>query len=221
MHAPDHLLPRLAALTAALLCATAAAQPAPLQSALEAYAAGRYDDARLQLEALSRAGSPVADYNLAVMHLRGELPAASPAAALRLMRRAADAGFVTAMYDLGRLHEDGIAEGAPDLATAHRWYLRAAEAGSVEGQVAVATAHYLGRGAPLDAARAAHWYREAATRGDVGAMYLIASMYESGDGVQRDLRLARYWYDAAARSGDPAAPGKRQELDRRLQAAGH
>ena len=88
--------------------------------------------------------------------------------------------------------------GARDLALAHRWYQVAAAHGSVDAQLAVGTAHYLGRGLPKDPARAAHWFREAAKGGDVGAMYLLASMYEQGDGVERDLRLARYWYEQAA-----------------------
>jgi TPR repeat protein len=95
----------------------------------------------------------------------------------------------------------------------------AAERGSVDGQLALATAYYLGRGAPRDLTQAAHWYREAAKGGDVGAQYLIASMYEQGDGVMQDLRLARYWYEAAARSGDVAAPAKVKELDAKLAPA--
>ena len=83
--------------------------------------------------------------------------------------------------------------------------------------VEVATAHFLGRGTPVDMGEAAMWYRQAATRGDVGAQYLIASMYETGLGVEVDLRLARYWYEKAALNGDEAAPGKVEELHRRLK----
>ena len=131
--------------------------------------------------------------------------------------RAAQAGFVTAMFGLGQLHEQGRL-GRPDVALAHRWYLRAAEAGSIDAAVAVGTAFYLGRGVGHDPAAAAHWYRQAANGGDIGAQYLLASMYEQGDGVAQDLRLARYWYDIAARNGDEAAPGKVREIDARLKA---
>jgi TPR repeat protein len=203
----------------ALAAAASAQAPADVRDGVAAYGAGRVDEARRIFERLSRDGSPVADYNLGVMHLRGDLPG-GVARALPLLRRAADAGFVTAMFDLGRLHEDGTATDRPDLAGAHRWYLRAAEAGSVEAQVEAATAFYLGRGAPRDPMQAAHWYREAAKGGDVGAQYLIASMYEDGLGVERDLRLARYWYDVARRNGDVAAEGKVRELDARAAAGG-
>ncbi len=216
------LSPSFALLFALLYAATAAyaAGPAatPIDAAVAAYERGDLARARSSFARLSREGVPAADYNLAVMNLRGEVPNASPREGLRLMTRAAEAGFVTAVFGLARLHELGQAGLRMDLAEAHRWYLRAAEAGSVDGQVAVATAFYLGRGAAKDAALAARWFRIAAQGGDVGAMYLVASMFESGDGVERDLKEARYWYSVAARNGDDAAPSKVKELDAKLGA---
>jgi TPR repeat protein len=216
----------MAALAALLLASAHAAEPTPaqrqaLQARLETavldHDEGRLDQARKAFEGLARAGVPAADYNLAVMHLKGEMPGASRGEALRLMVRAAEHGFVTAAYGVAQLYETGDA-GRRDLPEANRWYLRAAESGSVDGQIAIATAYYLGRGAAKDMPAAARWYREAAKGGDVGAQYILASMYEAGDGVAHDLRLARYWYDIAARNGDEAAPGKRTEMDARLAA---
>lgn len=186
-----------------------------LTEAIGLYGRGDIDGARRAFEALSAQGVPAADYNLALMHLDGDLPGGAPEA-LQLMTRAAQAGFVTAIYGVGQLYEQGRL-GKPDLERAFAWHLRAAIAGSVDAQVAVGTAHYLGRGTALDMAQAAHWYREAAKGGDVGAQYLIASMYESGLGVGRDLRLARYWYAAAADNGDIAAAAKVEALDRVLK----
>jgi len=187
-----------------------------LQSALDAYGRGDFAAARAGFERLSREGLPAADYNLAVMHLRGERRDANVAEAVRLMTRAADAGFVTAMVGLGDLYEHGAVGLKPDLPLSVHWFRRGAEAGSVEAQISVATAHYLGRGAPLDKAQAARWYRLAAQGGDGGAMYLYASMVESGDGVQRDLAEARYWYAAAARNGEAGAAEKAKALETRL-----
>lgn len=192
--------------------------PTPIDVAVAAYERGDLARARSAFVRLSREGVPAADYNLAVMNLRGEVPNASAREGRRLMTRAAEAGFVTAVFGLARLHELGEAGLRTDLVEAHRWYLRAAEAGSVDGQVAVATAFYLGRGAAKDAELAARWFRIAAQGGDIGAMYVVASMFESGDGVERDLKEARYWYSAAARNGDDAAPSKVKELDAKLGA---
>ena len=191
---------------------------AGIDDAVAAYERGDLAQARRAFARLTRDGVPAAEYNLAAMHLRGELPNANPREALRLMTRAAAAGFVTAIYGLAQMHELGQGGLRVDLVKANRWYQHAAEAGSVDGQVAIATAYYLGRGAPKDPALAARWFRVAAQGGDVGAMYIYASMVESGDGVERDLNEARYWYGVAARNGDEAAPSKVKELNARLGA---
>jgi len=200
--------------------APAGAAAVGIEAAVAAYERGDLAAARSAFTRLARDGVPAADYNLGVMHLRGELPNANARDAVRLMTRAAEAGFVTAIFGLAQLHELGQAGLRVDLIEANRWYQRAAEAGSVDAQVAIGTAHYLGRGAPKDLAAAARWYREAANGGDIGAQYLIASMYEAGLGVERDLRLARYWYDIAAKNGDEAAPGKVKEMDAKLATPG-
>lgn len=189
-----------------------------IDDAVAAYERGDLVVARTAFTRLARQGVPAAEYNLAVMHLRGELPKANPREALRLMTHAAEAGFVTGVYGLGQMHELGQGGLKVDLVEANRWYRRAAEAGSVEGQVAIGTAHFLGRGAAKDLALAARWFRIAAQGGDVGAMYLYASMAENGDGMPRDLDEARYWYGVAARNGDEAAPSKLKELDAKLGA---
>ena len=189
---------------------------ARLQAATQAHEQGRLTVARQAFERLARDGVPAAQYNLAVMHLRGEVPRPSNAEALRLMGLAAEHGFVTAMFEMGRLHEAHSIVDAPDPVLATQWYLRAAEAGSIDAQVAIGTGYYLGRGVPKDLAQAAHWFREAAKGGDVGTQYLLASMYEAGDGVDQDLRLARYWYGIAAKNGDIAAPAKVKQIDAQL-----
>jgi TPR repeat protein len=194
----------------------AAAQTAQMEQATSAYAAGDLAQAQAAFQQLARSGHTLAQFNLAMMHVRGEVPQPDLQEARRLLEQAStdDASWRSPLA-LGQMHEQGLL-GAPDLPQAMRWYRLAAERGSVDGQVALATAYYLGRGLGRDLAQAAHWYREAAKGGDVGAQYLIASMYEHGDGVAQDLRLARYWYEAAARNGDEAAPGKLKELDGRM-----
>jgi TPR repeat protein len=216
----------LQAVLLAMLSVAQAASPADtkrppaMEQALALYARGELAAAQQAFERLSALGVPAGDYNLAVMNLRSELPGANMADAVRLMTRAADRGFVTAMVGLAQLHERGQIDGRRDLVAAHQWHLKAAEAGSTDAQVEAATGFFLGRGAPKDMSAAAHWYREAAKRGDVGAQYLIASMYEQGLGVPRDLRLARYWYALCAQAGDVAAPGKVREMDAKLAAGG-
>lgn len=225
------------ALVGALAGSPAAAQPQPrtlppalqaeLDAAVSAHAAGRTAEARAAFETLARREVPAALYNLGLMHLRGEARGSAAEAASapftdraeseRLLLRAAGGGFVTAMLLLAECYETGrFGPDKRDLALAHDWYEQAAAYGSVNAQLAMGTAHYLGRGRPKDSALALQWYRQAANGGDIGAMYLVASIYEHGEGVPVDLRLARHWYERAALGGDEAAPGKLQEVQRKL-----
>jgi uncharacterized protein len=206
-------LPALFAfVTAVLALSTSNLQAAPalssrLQSQLDIavieYSSEHFDKARVAFEALARRHVAAAEFNLAVMHIKGQLPKPNLTTARQLLARALENAEL----------------GPRDLVAAHRWYQAAAEGGDGESQLAMGTAHYLGRGVKKDPARAANWFREAAKGGDVGAQYLLASMYEQGDGVDLDLRLARYWYDVAAKNGDPAAPGKLKEIDAKINSA--
>ena len=186
------------------------AQDRAFAAALVDYVEGRRPQAQQRFEALARKGHAAAQYNLAVMHARAEARPASAKAAQQGFERAAECGFVTAMFALGEWFDSPQRGGQRQRAL--QWYLKAAEAGSVDGQMAAATAYLMGRGTAADSAQAAHWYRKAATAGDVGGQYILASLYERGDGVSQDLRLARYWYEQAARQGDEAAPAKLVEL---------
>lgn len=206
---------RAAVAAAVAPAALSAAVQQQLDAAVAAYAAGDLPRARVAFTGLAARRVPAAEFNLAVMHLRGELPRSDRAQAQRLLERAGRAGFVTAQLALAQALENG-SFGPRQLSLAHDWYALAAAAGSVQAQLAMGTAHYLGRGRPQDAALAVTYFRQAATAGDEGAMYLLASMYEQGDGVERDRRLARYWYAAAAAAGDPAAAAKVRQMDELL-----
>ncbi len=116
----------------ALAGAMAAAQAAPaLPEALAAYAQGRWPQAEAAFQSLAAQGDPVAQHDLAAMHLRGEARDPSVATALHWLLQAAEAGFVTAQLALGELYESGRL-GWKDLPQAVAWYRRAAEAGSAQ-----------------------------------------------------------------------------------------
>ena len=107
-----------------LLLALALAGPAhadtPLEAALAAYERGDLPRAAQGFAALSRQGLPLADYNLAMMHIRAELAKPDLAEAKRLLERAAARKLVRAQLALGQWHEQGL-QGKPDLPTSVRW----------------------------------------------------------------------------------------------------
>lgn len=179
--------------------------------AYAAYRRGDHPGAARLYERLARSGNRLAQFNLAVMHVRGEVPDPSKETALLLLRVAAARGLAQAMYALGESYESGLLT-PQNLAESTQWYERAAELGQTDAAVSAGTAYYLGRGARHDYAVAAKYYLQAARGGDAGAQYLYASMCENGVGIARDLRLARYWYEIAARNGEIGAAVKAREL---------
>jgi uncharacterized protein len=195
-----------------------ASNPA-VRSALRAYESGQFSAAQRQFAALAKKGLPVAQFNLAMMHLRDEInpaKAKSNREAERLLLAAAGKGFVRAEHALAQFYDLGLG-GKQDLARSFKWTALAAEHGHPEAQIDYATAFYLGRGTAMNKAEAAKWFRVVAQSGDEGAQYLLASMYETGDGVAQDLRLALYWYQIAAQNGDLAARYKAAEVEKKLQ----
>lgn len=199
--------PLITALLLACSLGTPLAQANPLTEALTAYDEGDLKAAARGFTASAAKGDALGQFNLAMMHLRKELPGASDAQAWRWLQRAAGQQLALAENALGEMIEQGR-RGKPDTKAACGWFERAAEHGNADGALATATCYYLGRGRAQDMAQAHRWYLEAAKAGDVGAQYLVASMFETGLGVEADDRLARYWYDAAARNGDDAARAK-------------
>ncbi len=73
---------------------------AELDAAVLAYESRHIAPALAAFESLAGRGVPAAEYNLAVMHLRGEVPQPDPALAQALLTRAARSGFVTAQLAL-------------------------------------------------------------------------------------------------------------------------
>ena len=205
-------------LISALLLAATLAHANPLTEALSAYDEGDLKAAARGFTASASQGNALGQFNLAMMHLRKELPDARDATAWRLLRKAADQQLALAENALGEMIEQGR-RGKPEPKAACGWFERAAEHGNADGALATATCYYLGRGRKQDMAQAHRWYLEAAKAGDVGAQYIVASMFENGLGVQSDDRLSRYWYDAAACNGDVAAQAKLKALRERDQAS--
>jgi uncharacterized protein len=185
------------------------------RQAFDDYENGRLRRAVSGFRKAARLGEPSAQYNLAVIHIRGESRAIALGRALGYLRASANAGFAPAQFMLASLLENGqlLAKSVPQ-ATA--WYEKAAEQGNVDAAMGAAVQYFLGRGVTQDYARAARWYQVAAQGGDVAAQYIVASLYEYGNGVDKDLQQALEWYTAAARQGDVAAREKSKVLAQQL-----
>ena len=130
--------------------------------------------------------------------------------AVKLYRRAADAGHVEAMVDLGRLYDSGNGDERPvrlDRTKALELYRMAADTGSTYGN------YWFGLclvGAPYDDLKDEGKMKEAfrvmklcADRGMFSGQTLLARFYIHGWGVERDLVEARRLCElVAARAPD-------------------
>ena len=76
-----------------------------------------------------------------------------------------------------------------------------AERGNVEAQVAVAEAHFYGRGTPTNRAEAVRWYSLAAGQGDASAQASMGLCLLRGWGCQADKSAAVRMYESAAKQG--------------------
>ena len=147
------------------------------------------------------------------------------ATALQEWTPLAEAGDVSAQYNLGIMYDNG--QGVPqDYAEAVRWYRLAADQGYANAQSNLGNMYRRGDGAPQDYAEAARWYRLAADQGYANAQSNLGAMYGNGDGVLEDNVMAYMWFNIGAANGnelgdtfrDSIAEGMTQQAIEQAQA---
>src|SRR6476646_2799832 len=94
----------------------------------EAYAQGDFARARSAYLASASGGDRLAQYNLAIMLLRGEGGPVDAQEGAAWLAKAAEAGMAQAQYNLGVLYEGGVGV-TRSLTAATTWWQRAAEQG--------------------------------------------------------------------------------------------
>lgn len=141
---------------------------------------------------------------IASCHEAGVGKKQSYAEAMEWYRKAADAGDVTAMNELGTYfyHGYGVKK---DRIEAIRWHRKAALLGNATSMAWVGWMHQDGSGVRKDYVEAMRWYRMAADAGNATAMYSLGLMYELGNGVKRSISEARKWYQLALNAGHEEA----------------
>jgi serine/threonine protein kinase len=126
-------------------------------------------------------------------------------APLPVVQKAATAGNIDAMNNLGVLYQNGQGV-AQSYDKAREWFQKAADAGNPDAMNNLGELYYYGRGVARDYTQARDWYEKAAAADNANAMYSLGWMYEKGSGVIiRDYTQARNWYQRAADAGHPDA----------------
>jgi len=152
------------------------------------------------LEAKAQAGDPESETTLALAYHAGTLLKQDDAEALRLLRRAANGGFVAAEEAMGIFCQSGFGI-PPDKEQAVSWYTKAAQHGSKDAATNLALMYSTGDGIPRNAAAAETWFHSAAEAGDATAQLNLAAMYHRGEVVPQDDAQATLWLTKAAEQG--------------------
>jgi TPR repeat protein len=150
------------------------------------------------LEAKAQAGEPQSQTLLALAYHSGALLRNDEVEALRLLRLAAEKGYMPAEESLGIYYAAGIGMEKPDPQAALKWYTAASQKGSVDATTNIGSMYASGDGVPKDMTTAIQWFRQAAEAGGGSAAYDLAIIYTRGDGVPRDQQMAASWLTKAA-----------------------
>src|SRR5579871_275273 len=128
--------------------------------------------------------------------------------AARIYKRAADGGNPQAMFQLGKMYENGL--GVPqDFQQARQFYQGAINSGNTDAMISLGGmyewAHEKSKEYPKDYPKARQLYEQAHLSGSSKAAWRIGYMYELAHGFPRpDYQQAADWYEkgVAARDGD-------------------
>lgn len=125
--------------------------------------------------------------------------------AIEWYRKAAEAGNVDAMANLGWFIQDTYTWDKEKQAEALQWFQRAADQGVASAMTNLGWMYENGKGVTKSLEKAFEWYLKGAEAGsDVGQCNL-AVFYEYGEGTQKDRAKAIEWYKKAAEQGNERA----------------
>lgn len=114
------------------------------------------------------------------------------AEALSWLKWSAELGNTQALVEIGKEYEIDLTI-KHDRDEAEKWYRKAAESGSADGETRIARSYR----AKKDYTEALKWYHAAAKQGDCGGLVSIGNMYKDGEGVKQDALEAVIWYQRA------------------------
>ncbi len=119
---------------------------------------------------------------------------------IEALKKAADAGDVSAMHSLGvcYYHGRGVPKNYPEAAN---WFFNASKEGCAKSQFNFGVMYAEGHGVRRDTSEAALWYRKSAEQGHAEAQHNLGICYHVGLGVPKDNILAYKWLVLAKGNG--------------------
>ena len=157
-----------------------------------------------KLKSAAEAGSPEAQFTLAVAYDRGLGVVPNYSTAASWYRGAAEKDLPEAQYNLATLYDQGLGVQADPKLALH-WYRKAAKTGSPLAANNLGYLYEYGLGVPQNDKEAVAWYRKAADAGLDTAQTNLAIMLQLGRGTAQDYQKAAHWFRTAAEQGHAEA----------------
>lgn len=183
-------MPRLLAL---VLCLVALPAAAELKEGAIAYSRGDLATAIRELKPLAESGLPFAQYLYGVSLLNAKAPLANEKEGEAWLERAASAGNVAAMRDLGRVRL--FYKKPADTAGARKWLGEAANRGDAEAQHLLAVSLLDGPAGPEARPEAVMWLQLAAERGHLLSGVLLREVrppFTDAERAEGERRAAQW-----------------------------
>ena len=130
------------------------------QEALSAVKKGDYGVAYRKWLALAKAGNADAQYNLAVMYVRGDGLQKSNKLALYWFLKAAKHGHPLSQFTLGKMYFKGVGV-RRNYKKSFKWLEKAAKQGHIKARNNIALMYYKGTGVKRDISKAFKWSLQA------------------------------------------------------------
>lgn len=151
--------------------------------------------ARVLLETADRAGSPDANFNLGLLHMRGLGVDRSDIAASKFFKKAAECGHTPAQFNLAQI----LLDSPRSQAAAAQLFAAAASSGHSIAAYNLGLMYAKGLGVKTDTRNAGKYFKQAADAGNADAMYNLGHLYSDDSGNANDYQLAMQYYLKAAR----------------------
>jgi TPR repeat protein len=176
-----------------------------------------FGEARRRYEKACESSQPDALFGMVRFYDEGLDVPKDPVKATDFLFRAAKAGHLVAMNEMGVRYQQGSGIRQDNVA-AIGWFLSAAESGLPAAMTNLAASYETGNGVPQNFDRAGSWYAQGAKLHYAPAQFGLARLFESGLGTEKNPVFAYVNYSLAAASF-PEAAKKRDALKTSLSAA--
>ncbi|MEH6448549.1 MAG: SEL1-like repeat protein [Oleispira sp.] len=141
-----------------------------------------------------------AQFALGGAYLVGDLGIKNDEKAIYWLKKAGEQGDHYSLLYIAIIYYEGMAfEGKKDVNQAFKWFIKAAEAGSLKAQLVLGSEYITGEDlGAKDPKQALHWYKKAAEQGDPEGLFNVGDIYFNGLLGKKNPEQALPWYEKAA-----------------------